>query len=522
MLKIVYENIAPGSMQGSTTDSNNKQNFINMNDLKNDRVVSKYATLEYNFWKLDGTFENFPDTPKGLGYMSNIMSDENGNFSNDIIITRTYDSTYTAPGLTIEFDINTENYAKNMNVKWYRDDVLISEADFIVDSSKYFCNNQVTAFNKVVITIMSTNNPFRYLKIFNIYDGIIRTFYQDELENIDIIEEISTKNEMLSVNNASINIINKNDIGVLFQRTLPFKIYKNNELLGCFFIDTSSNNAQKTFYSISANDYIGLLEYQTHLGGMYSNVKIGDLISDIMGDIPYEIDSVISEKTISGYLPIQTKREALRQIIFSVNGIIDTSRSEKVFIKPLPSTISSIIGENKIIDVKTTELSKTTSIEINTHKYTANSEETELFNNVLNGTTYLTFGTPVHDLKITGGTILSSGTNFAIIEGSGSVILKGKGYDDVVETISKRNELVVTTDLQKIETHETTLNCDPQELLNSLDFVKSNLDVVFNMTTEKVGDLVEVNGTIARILSLSYDGRQNNIYATAKMEVYDE
>ena len=28
MLKIVYENIAPGSMQGSTTDSNNKQNFI--------------------------------------------------------------------------------------------------------------------------------------------------------------------------------------------------------------------------------------------------------------------------------------------------------------------------------------------------------------------------------------------------------------------------------------------------------------------------------------------------------------
>ena len=243
---------------------------------------------------------------------------ENGNFADEIIITRIYYANYTAPDLIIEFDSNTNNYAKSMNVKWYRDETLLSEEDYIVDSANYFCNNEVVAFNKVVITITSTNNPYRFLKIFNISDGIIRRFYQDELENVDIIEEVSPKNESLSINNVSVSLINKNDIGILFQRTLPFKVYRDDTLYGCFFIDTSSSNTNKTFYTISANDYIGLLEYQTHLGGIYSNIAVSTLIADILGDIPYELDENIGSKTVTGYLPIQTKREALRQVIFAL------------------------------------------------------------------------------------------------------------------------------------------------------------------------------------------------------------
>ncbi len=521
MLKVVYKNIPTGVMQGSVTDANYKQAFLNMNDFKTERRVSKYATLEKNFWLLDGTFENFPDVLTGLGYMSNIMSDEKGNFSNAIVITRVYDANYTAPGLMIEFDSNTNNYAKNMNVKWYRDDTLLSEEDYIVDSANYFCNNEVVAFNKVIITITSTVNPYRFLKIFNINDGIIRTFYQDELENVDIIEEISPKNETLSINNASISLINKNDIGILFQRTLPFKVYRDDALYGYFFIDTSSSNANKTFYTISANDYIGLLEYQTHLGGIYSNIAVSTLLADILGDIPYELDENIGSKTVTGYLPIQTKREALRQVIFAVNGMVDTSRSEKIMIKSLPNNVTAFIDKSRIVSIKTTESAITTAIELNTHKYKANAEETELFNDTLNGTIYLTFSSPVHDLKITGGTILLSGTNYATIQGNGTVVLTGKGYDDVVETLSKTNSAVATTDLQKVETHETTLNWNATELLNSLNFTKSNIDVNFNMITEKVGDLVNLNGVICRIKTISYDARQTNIYATSNMEVYD-
>ena len=134
MLKVVYENIPTGSMQGNTTDANYKQTFLNMNDFRSDRVVSKYATLEKNFWVLDGSFLNFPNNPVGLGYISSIISDSNGIFDDPVIITRTYNSNYTAPGLMIEFDSNTDNYAINMNVQWYRDDTLLSNQDYILQA----------------------------------------------------------------------------------------------------------------------------------------------------------------------------------------------------------------------------------------------------------------------------------------------------------------------------------------------------------------------------------------------------
>lgn len=96
-----YENIPTGSMQNSTTTGTNAYNysthFVDFSDFKTYRSVPKYATLELNRNLLDGTFVNVPADPKGYGYLSTLMSDANGNFANDIVITRTYALNYTAP-----------------------------------------------------------------------------------------------------------------------------------------------------------------------------------------------------------------------------------------------------------------------------------------------------------------------------------------------------------------------------------------------------------------------------------------
>lgn len=100
-LVATYENIPTGSMQNSTTTANNKmsysQDFVNMNDFKTQRSVPKYATLEQGRNKLDGTFINLPSNPHGYGYLSTLMSNDSGNFSSNIVITRTYTLNYTAP-----------------------------------------------------------------------------------------------------------------------------------------------------------------------------------------------------------------------------------------------------------------------------------------------------------------------------------------------------------------------------------------------------------------------------------------
>jgi len=97
MIKVVYENIPQGIMEDCLTSITDPKSFVDFNDFKSLRQVAQYATLEHNFWKLNGDFFNFPDTPSGLGYISSVISDENGSFINDIVITRIYGQNYTSP-----------------------------------------------------------------------------------------------------------------------------------------------------------------------------------------------------------------------------------------------------------------------------------------------------------------------------------------------------------------------------------------------------------------------------------------
>lgn len=433
------------------------------------------------------------------------------------------DKTIHRHGITIEFDSNTNNYAKNVNIKWYQNSTLLEEEDYVVDSAVYFCNKNVVAYNKVVITMNNTNIPYRYLKIFNIIDGIIRIFYEDEIENLEILEEISSNTSSLAINNMSLDIKNKNEIGILFQRTLPCKVYKDDTLYGVFFIDKTTTNNNRTIYKISANDYIGLLEYQTHFGGIYTNESVSDIVAEILSDIEYELDSDLGERMFSGYLPIQTKREALRQVIFAVCGVIDTTRTDKIVIKKLSDDIMAVKDESDITSYSINDLAITTEIDLTIHEYIANTSSTELYRNVLNGTVLVPFGQPMHDLSISGGTIVESNANYAIITGTGTTVtLSGQGYDDNSSTISKVNTNISSTDLSKALNYDTSIIWNKTALLDSLKFIKQNITANIKLDGEMVGDLITILGVNARILQIDYELSLKNMYAKMKLEVYDE
>lgn len=410
-----------------------------------------------------------------------------------------------------------------MNVKWYRDTTLLEDQTYTVDRADYFCDTQVQAYNKIVITIGNMTKANRFLKIFNITDGITRQFYNDELENVEIIEEITNNNQALNINESELVILPKNTTGVLFQRTLPFSIYRNDVLFGQFFVDTSTANSGKTLYSLKVSDYINTLDSQTYLGGTYNNVTVSSLVADILGSIPYEINVTVGAYTISGYLPILTKREALRQVAFCCNAFIDTSRSDKVLIKPLPSLINRVVTKAEILDIKTTQQNIVTKIELQTELLTTKNAQTdEIFNGSISGTRVIMFDEPKFDLTITGGTIVSSNCNYAIISGTGNVVLSGKTYEKYVNATTKLNSFAVSTDIEKVETYNTTLTCNSINILDYLNFVEFKIKSSFLMDTTQVGDLITLDDQNCRVLSLSYDLKQTNIYADAELEAYYE
>lgn len=363
--------------------------------------------------------------------------------------------------------------------------------------------------------------PFRFLKIFNITDGLSRQFYNEELENVEIIEQITNNNSALNINEANLTLFPENDTGVFFQRTLPFSIYRNDVLFGKFFINSSTSNTDKTLYKLKVDDYIQTLEGQTFLGGNYNNATASSIISSILGTIPYTLDSTLGSKTISGYLPILNKREALRQLVFAINGIVDTSRSDSIIIKSMPTTVSTALGTDKIINIETTQQNIITKIVLQTTLLTTKNASTDnLFSGSLNGTATILFDSPKFDLSISGGSIVSSNINYAVISGTGATVtLTGKSYQEIIKEESKLNPYTVTTDIEKIETYETTLSCN-DAILPKLSFVQFKIKSTFLMGEIKVGDLISLNGQICRVLTLDYDLAQTEIYCTAELEAY--
>ncbi len=349
-VEIIYKDISLTAKADSTPATADKQSFVDLNQLKESGLeFAKYATCEDDFVLLDGTFEDFPDSPSeaNLGLWSNSMTDSEGNFVVPPELTINFSNYETSVGITLQFNPATDDYCNSLNIKWYQDDTLLADENYGPNSALYFCQKNVTNFNKVVITFSSMNNPYRFLKLQAIEYGVVRTFGQDELRSAKILEEVSLTGEELSINTLDFNLDSADDTEFMFQKKQPLTVKFNSNLMGTYFIDKAVRKSARQ-YDIEAIDYAGLLDKIYFSGGIYSNRLASTLISEIIGSIPYELDSTLGSKTVSGTLEKCTCREALQQVAFAIGGVVDTSRSNIVKIFTVSPTIKSTITKENI------------------------------------------------------------------------------------------------------------------------------------------------------------------------------
>lgn len=332
MINIEYKDISLTASEDSTISCTQKEAFSNLELLKQSGVAfKKFATLEDYLWKLDGSFENFPVSPESenFGLWSKELSDANGAFTTPIDLEISFSNYESCVGITFDFSTLTDDYPTEISIKWYQNDTLLSEKDFISDKSQFFCENSVTNFNKLIITFLKMSKPYRRLKIEQLVYGVVRNFGDNELRNLSVLEDVSLTSEELKVNTLDFTLSNKSLIDFIFLKKQPLTLTRNGELIGTFFIDTSKRKS-KTLYDISAVDYIGVMDKIPFVGGTYTNVAASELIASIMSDIPYELDENLASKTLSGTLEACTKREALLQVAFAICAVVDTARSSKV------------------------------------------------------------------------------------------------------------------------------------------------------------------------------------------------
>lgn len=419
---------------------------------------------------LDGTASAFPSVPvqANLGLWSEQLSNNDGTFTNPIVLELQSVGQYSSQGLTFTFDTYNGIFATRLGIKWLRitDSGIetLAEQEFTPDNAFYFCRKQVENYNKVVITFYSLNMPKNRLKLRVIDYGYGTFFYGDELRGVKLIQEIDPISTQISINTADFTLDSKSDMEYSFQAKQPLSVYFNGELKATTFVKKSTRKA-KRLWSIQSEDYIGLMDSMPFYGGIYNNKNVVELLNDIFEwqeetqttKIPYKLDEVFANETVTGYIPFTTRRDALMHVAFAIQAVVDTSNVDYVNVYKLtaddvfaqePIPLNRIMQGQNFADDETV-----TGVEVAVHSYKPITETIDVYDATESGTgqnIFIKFSEPLHDLSITNGEIVSSGTNYAVINANTGCILQGQQYEHTTQTRRKNNPVVLASEVEKI------------------------------------------------------------------------
>ena len=504
-VKISYGDIAVGAKENFVPQVNSEdvESFVDLTQLnKYNLNFPNYGNpCEYGMVLLDSTAIPFPSNPQNENMGIWFSYKENISANNPIVLTLTGDGQYSSQGFTFTFDTNNNVYCNNLDISWYREDILLETKNFTPNSAFYFCHNKVENFTKVVIKFNSINLAGSRLRLRSVDFGYGTFFYGDVLRNVNVIQELDPISSEIPTSTVDFTLDSNTDIEYSFQSKQPLSVYFNGELRSVCFV-TSSARESKSVWRVETEDYIGQLSKLTFTGDIYVDKNAKELLESIFSqaNIPLEIDSALNDSVISGHIPICDCREAVRQICFAIGAVCTTSNRKNVYIYKLSNEITQTIPLSRIRQGQSFSIEdRVTEVRVTAHSFEKMITQTELYKADESGIgdeIFVQFSAPMYNLTIKNGEILKnsdnslkSSANYAIIKAEAGCVLKGYEYGDVATVYTKRNDIISISDLENVvEVTDATLVTAAN--------VNQVLDRVFN-------NAIKTNGTNLKI----YEGK---------------
>lgn len=220
-----------------------------------------------------------------------------------------------------------------------------------------------------------------------------------------------------------------------FGDTLQYYINDGATMVGQFYVQTVKRIAKK-IYRFTCTSGIGMTTYYGHNGGIYESESLGNIVREIMGNIPYTIDADLADVTCNGWLPkVKAARDNLQALLFMSGGSVKKNPNGTINFGYIGSGVVKTIPDvNLNVGGSIENFEPATRVEVTSHEYHAlqTDERITLYENTTGvAATHLVvdFTEPCHDLEATGLTIEESGANYAIVTGIGT--LTGQKYTHV-------------------------------------------------------------------------------------------
>lgn len=373
---IEYADVAVGADKATTITATDVAPFSNLARVPFGAQDSEYITLELNNWVLDGTYIPLPVESNTLGYWTDTLTDENGDFHIHPILTATLNDLFSSTGIQLIFSNKMNDFSSSLNMKWYRDNDLLADEDFEPNNPVYLCRNQVENYNKVVVEFSGTAKPYRRLKLAELAYGYFVRFEPEDCLSIRILQELSPLGTALPESKLSFEINTREDVSFMFQEKQPVRVFLDNEIVGAFFIK-SSKQTSKHRYSIEAEDAIGVLTDIPYTETMYeiaTNAKT--VVEEIIGnEFIVSWSAELDTETIKGLISAKNTREAIQQICFAIGAVCHTDFSNGLIIEKLHSDSVINIPRERIYQGNSVDRAAVlTSLNVYAHSYTETQE----------------------------------------------------------------------------------------------------------------------------------------------------
>jgi hypothetical protein len=201
---------------------------------------------------------------------------------------------------------------------------------------------------------------------------------------------------------------------------------RDGKLVGKFYLQSVKRVGKS--YDFTCISAIGILDQTWHYGGIYTGQTVAEVAAGILEGVQYEIDPIIGDIKLFGWLPIDKKRNNLQQITIATASAVRLKPDGTLLITALSNDVKGTIGDNRMVVGANVEVDKPYSaVQVTEHYFQAIDEEIILFSESSVRREELKFREPVHDITITGdGTLIESGSNYVIVDCNGFVEVKAK------------------------------------------------------------------------------------------------
>ena len=205
-------------------------------------------------------------------------------------------------------------------------------------------------------------------------------------------------------------------------------------------------------FLLSCVSGIGLIAKSRHYGGLYSNVPFSVVLADIIGGaFPYTVDSDVASIAVYGWLPVNDRRGNLRKLLTAYGILIKANSDGSVrFSSPDITAPAQLADQDIFMGGSVDHPTPYQAVKITEHSFaeTPNDILTTLLDGEAVGAdiispkgaavkgSLVTFNDPMHDLSVTGSTILESGVNYAILSPSAYCTLTGYKYSHTTRIVA--------------------------------------------------------------------------------------